>query len=66
LGKGGNGTFQFQLDSETGGRYLIEESTDLARWTPFLSLTNVAASVILTDPSTATSPRSLFRAKQNR
>ena len=66
LGKGGNGTFQFQLESETGGRYLIEESTDLAHWTPFLSLTNVAASVILTDPSMATSPRSLFRAKQNR
>jgi hypothetical protein len=66
LGKTGDGTFQFQLNSETGGRYLIEESTDLAHWTTFQSITNVAASVVLTDSSMATNPRSFFRAKQNR
>ncbi len=66
LGKAGNGTFQFQLDSETGGRYLIENSTNLVQWTPFQSITNVAASVILADPSMAMNRQQFFRAKQNR
>ena len=35
LGMGPASTFQFRLDSETGGNYLIQKSPDLLTWLDF-------------------------------
>ena len=56
--------FQFQLDSETGGHYVIQRSFDLASWFPFLDLTNTTGTILLTDPSTGTNAESFFRASK--
>jgi hypothetical protein len=56
--------FQFQLDSETGGRYLIQKSFGLSSWLPFLDLTNTTGTILLTDPSAGTSAQSFFRASK--
>jgi hypothetical protein len=55
--------FQFRFDSETGGRYLIEQSADLAGWIPFLTVTNSQGSLLLADPAQKTNPRNFFRAR---
>ena len=60
------GSFQFKFDSETGGQYLIEESADLATWSPFLTVTNSQGTLLLADWSAKTNFRAFFRAKQNR
>jgi hypothetical protein len=39
----------FQLNSETGGNYDIEESTNLVDWTGILSVSNVNGTVLLTN-----------------
>lgn len=59
------GVFQFQLNSETGGQYTIEKSTDLSSWIPFLSVTNVQGTSTLTDPEPITNASMFFRAEQN-
>jgi len=56
--------FQFQLDSETGGHYVIQRSFDLASWLPFLDITNTTGTVLLTDPSAGTNAQSFFRASR--
>jgi hypothetical protein len=56
--------FQFQLDSETGGHYLIQKSFDLVSWLPFLDVTNTTGTIILTDPSAGTNAQSFFRASK--
>jgi hypothetical protein len=56
------GGFQFRLDSETGGQYLIQKSSDLFNWLPFLDVTNTTGTIILTDPSAGTNGHSFFRA----
>jgi len=61
-----SGTFKFQFNSETGGQYRIEKSTDLSSWTPFLAITNTTGMLLLDDPSAATNSRSFFRAEHNR
>jgi hypothetical protein len=65
LGVDGTQDYQFKFNSETGGRYAIEESIDLLTWTPFLALTNNLGAMFLTDPSLKTNSREFFRAKQN-
>jgi hypothetical protein len=50
------------LASETGGRYVIQQSFDLVNWLPYLSLTNTIATIFLTVPSGGTNPQSFFRA----
>ena len=65
LGIDGTHTYQFEFNSETGGRYYIERSTNLLSWTPFLALTNNLGTLLLTDPSVKTNARAFFRAKQN-
>lgn len=65
LGIDGTHTDQFEFNSETGGRYFIEKSTDLLNWTPFLVLTNNLGALLLTDSSVKTNARAFFRAKQN-
>jgi hypothetical protein len=57
-----NGSFHFQLNSETGGYYMIEKSTDLSTWVPFLTITNTAGVLGLNDPFMATNTKSFFRA----
>ena len=60
-----NAAFQFRLDSETGGQYLIEQSTDLFLWTSFLAVSNSQGVIVLADPSAATAPYRFYRAKRN-
>ena len=43
-------TFGFRLDSETGGRYMLEKSFDLSTWTPFLTVTNAQGTALLSNP----------------
>jgi len=56
--------FQFKLVSETGGRYLIQQSLDLVNWLPYLSLTNSTGTSLLTEPLKATDSQRYFRALQ--
>jgi hypothetical protein len=42
-----SGEVQLQLVSETGGRYTIERSGDLATWTPALAMTNLTGTATL-------------------
>jgi hypothetical protein len=58
------GAFQFELGSETGGQYAVQESVDLATWAPFLSVTNVTGTTILADPASVARERRFFRAVQ--
>jgi hypothetical protein len=57
------GEYLFQLNWETGGRYLIEASQDLQNWAHFASVTNTASGAVLTDTSLATNSRAFFRAR---
>lgn len=59
------GAFRFELDSETGGQYVVQESVDLATWALFLSVTNVSGTTILADPESTALGRRFFRALQN-
>jgi hypothetical protein len=54
--------FHFRLDSETGGHYLIQQSSDLVTWLPFLDVTNTTGTIFLTDPSATTNAQSFFQA----
>jgi hypothetical protein len=54
--------FRFRLDSETGGHYLIQQSSDLVTWLPFLDVTNTTGTIFLTDPSAGTNAQSFFQA----
>jgi hypothetical protein len=58
------GSFQFQLNSQTGGRYTIQQSTNLATWTTFQVVTNVQGTMVLTVSQPANSVR-FFRAVEN-
>jgi hypothetical protein len=62
----GAGSFRFNFDSETGGRYLIEQSADLAVWTAFLTITNSQGTLLLADESAKMNARAFFRAKSTR
>jgi len=55
---------QFQLDSQTGGRYWIQVSTSLAEWSAFVRITNSTGTGVLTDAKATPSPRKCYRAKQ--
>jgi hypothetical protein len=64
LGMGSAKAFQFRLDSETGGNYLVQKSTDLLTWLDFQGVSNSTGTFVLTDSMAGTSRQSLFRAKQ--
>jgi len=64
LGHAPAGAFQLQLDSETGGRYWIQTSTNLTEWSAFLRITNSTGTSVLTDAEASQSPRKYYRAKQ--
>lgn len=55
--------FQFRLDSQTGGHYVIEHSPDLVAWTPLLTVTNTTGTLFLEAPSALTNAGSFFRAR---
>ncbi len=59
-------TFQFRLDSETGGNYLIQKSTDLLTWLDFEGVSNSTGTFSLFDSAAGASPQAFFRAKQSR
>lgn len=59
-----SGGFEFRLDSETGGNYLIQKSTNLFTWQDFEPVTNDTGTLLLFDP--VTSPEAFFRAAPNR
>jgi hypothetical protein len=65
LGIDGNDAFQFRLDSEPGGNYVIDRSVDLSAWTQFLTVTNLTGTGLQLDASAATNHRSFFRARWN-
>jgi hypothetical protein len=54
--------FQFRLDSETGGHYLIQNSSDLVNWTPFINITNTTGTITLTIPPGGMNSRFFYRA----
>ncbi|HVU27333.1 MAG TPA: DUF5060 domain-containing protein [Verrucomicrobiae bacterium] len=60
------GILEMQLDSETGGRYFIEESTDLSHWTTLFSVTNVTGMLTFQDSIQSNNSCLFYRARQNR
>jgi hypothetical protein len=60
------GSFRFNFDSETGGRYLIEQSADLAIWTDYLNITNSLGTLPLVDETARMTARRFFRARSTR
>ena len=65
LGLYGTNAFRFQLSSETGGYYLIEQSPDLSNWTTLNVVTNVTGSMTLTNSLAKTGGEAFFRARRN-
>ncbi len=57
--------FQFQLNSEFGGQYVIERSADLSSWVTFLFVTNTQGTLSVTDPGVQTNALTFFRARKN-
>ena len=60
-----NSNFQFQLDSEVGGVYDIESSTDLVNWVAFLTVTNTQGTLVVTGSVPITNSSMFFQAEQN-
>lgn len=58
-----DGTQQFILTGEAGGRYLIEKLTPPSTWVPFLILTNSAATSVFTDSAPPKQTLQLYRAR---
>ncbi len=55
-----------QKRTESGGRYTIQESSNLLQWTPSLIVTNVLGTTGLAAPgSMTTNPSLFFRATRN-
>jgi len=59
------GQFQFQLNTQTGGQYLIQESPDLATWSTWQFVTNLQGTMLLGAPFTLANTRAFFRAVSN-
>jgi hypothetical protein len=62
LGLPSAGQFQFQLESEIGGRYVLQNSTNLSTWVDLLILTNASGTSVHTAPLAA--PAEFFRARR--
>jgi hypothetical protein len=65
VGDSGAGNFQFRLDSEPGGQYVIDRSADLSEWTWFLTVTNITGTWFQLDTAAATNDHGFFRARRN-
>lgn len=59
LGSSSNG-WQFRLDSETDGEYLIQSSTNLADWTAYMAITNSTGGIVIDTPLPATNETIFF------
>jgi len=55
------GQFQFSFDTATGVNYVVQYSTNLTQWLPFLTVGGVGAPLTLTDPNAAGSPQRFYR-----
>jgi hypothetical protein len=55
---------QLQLDSETGGHYIIQQSDDLLHWSTVSNLTNFSGTTLLTAPLSGAEAQSFFRANR--
>lgn len=64
-GVDGSGAFQFQFESETGGHYLIEQSSNLSLWTTWSAVTNLTGTLSLTNLQVNPGDRSFFRARRS-
>jgi len=62
LGMNNPGSFQMRFNSETGGRYSIEKSTNLLNWTTLFAITNDSGSLVLTVPGGDAGPWAFYRA----
>lgn len=62
VGIDGSGSFNFRLNSETGGIYTIQQSSDLTNWTTFMTVTNASGLLNLTNPSVKSRAETFFRA----
>jgi hypothetical protein len=56
--------FQFRLDSETGGRYVILTSLNLSNWIPWLILTNTTGTCVVSAPANTNLAPSFFRVRK--
>jgi hypothetical protein len=65
LGMDGSGAFNFQLNSETGGIYAIEQSPNLSNWTAFSTVTNVTGVLTLTNPAAKVHVKTFFQARRS-
>ena len=63
LGMTASNTFQLRLDSETGGQYVLQESSNLVNWGSVVTVSNATGSVELSAVRETNTP-SLFRAKK--
>lgn len=55
---------RLRLDSETGGRYVLQESLDLSTWSPLFTVTNSSGTATLTVPFSGRNVQSFFRARK--
>jgi hypothetical protein len=66
LGKGPSGGFQVQVDSETGGRYWLESSSNLVDWLSIQAFTNASGATALTAPDAGLGGTRFYRTRQQR
>jgi hypothetical protein len=64
LGVSPTNGFQMLLNSEIGGRYQMQQSSDFSDWISFLTVTNTTGTMLLHEPYDSTNSRSFFRAKK--
>ncbi len=64
LGQDASSGFELRLESETGGRYWIETSTNLSVWLPLLRLTNDSGTAWVRDANAPSAPARFYRARQ--
>jgi len=64
LGISPSNTFQFRLDSETSGQYLIQKSSNLVLWNSWITTNSTTGPAVLSDPAPTTNAPSFFRAKR--
>ncbi len=65
LGTNAAGSFQMRLNSETGGRYVIEQSSNLEDWSALFTVTNDSGSQALAVPGGGAGPRMFYRARRS-
>jgi PKD repeat protein len=63
FGLGVDGAFDLKVATEAGQQLLLETSTDLVNWMPYLTLPSSGAYLRFTDPGLAQTPIRFFRIK---